>query len=175
VVGVAFNAALLGTDFYADTGPLLRRLAELDLFAQVQVEHDQLVTLQPMLLDSGARLLIDHCGRPTPGASIDQPGFQALLALARTRRVAVKLSGFQKFSTQPPPHDDALAYVRALLDAFTLDACFWASDWPFLKAPQRIDMGPLIRQVERLLPDPADRARLWWETPRRWLGFTPSS
>jgi predicted TIM-barrel fold metal-dependent hydrolase len=175
VVGVAFNAALLGTAFYADTGPLLRRLAELDLFAQVQVEHDQLVTLQPMLIDSGARLLIDHCGRPAPGAGIDQPGFQALLALARTRRVAVKLSGFQKFSTQAPPHDDALVYVRALLDAFTLDGCFWASDWPFLKAPQRIDMGPLIRQVERLLPDPADRARLWWETPRRWLGFAPSS
>ena len=58
-----------------------------------------------------------------------------------------------------------------LADAFTLDACFWASDWPFLKAPQRMDMGVLMRQVERLLPDPAERARLWWETPRRWLGF----
>ena len=174
VVGVAFNAALLGTDFYADTGPLLRRLAELDLFAQVQVEHDQLVTLQPMLIDSGVRLLIDHCGRPAPGAGLDQPGFQALLSLARTRRVAVKLSGVQKFSTQAPPHDDALVYVRALLDAFTLDGCFWASDWPFLKAPQRIDMGVLVRQVERLLPDPRERARLWWETPRRWLGLAGS-
>ena len=173
VVGVAFNVAMLGPNFYADTAPLLRRLAALDLFAQVQVIEDQLLALQPLLLHSGARLLIDHCGRPTPGAGLDQPGFQALLALARTGRVAVKLSGFQKFSAEAPPHDDALVYVRALLDAFTLDACFWASDWPFLRAPQRIDMGPLIRQVERLLPDPADRARLWWDTPRRWLGLAP--
>jgi len=74
-----------------------------------------------------------------------------------------KLSGYQKFSNQPPPHADAQVFVRALLEAFILDACFWASDWPFLKAPHRLDMGPLIRQVERLLPDPADRRRLWWE------------
>jgi predicted TIM-barrel fold metal-dependent hydrolase len=171
VVGVALNVAMLGPDFYADTAPLLRHLADLDLFAQVQVIEDQLLAVQPMLLHSGARILIDHCGRPTPGAGRGQPGFQALLALARTGRVAVKLSGLQKFSDERPPHGDALDYVRALLDAFTLDACFWASDWPFLRAPQRIDMGPLLRQVERLLPDPADRARLWWETPRRWLGF----
>jgi predicted TIM-barrel fold metal-dependent hydrolase len=171
VVGVAFNVAMLGTDFYADTAPLLRHLADLDMFVQVQVVEDQLLAVQPMLLHSGARILIDHCGRPAPGAGLDQPGFQALLALAPTGRVAVKLSGFQKFSTELPPHDDALVYVRALLDTFTLDACFWASDWPFLRAPQRTDMGPLIRQVERLLPDPADRARLWWDTPRHWLGL----
>lgn len=29
----------------------------------------------------------------------------------------------------------------ALLDALTLDACFWASDWPFLKAPHRLEWG----------------------------------
>ncbi len=40
-----------------------------------------------------------------------------------------------------PPYADALEFVRALLDAFTLDACLWASDWPFRKAPQRLDMG----------------------------------
>lgn len=171
VIGVAFNATLLGTGFYADTGPMLRHLADLDMVIQVQVEHDQLVDLRPLLERSGARILIDHCGRPHPGAGLDQPGFQALLALARTGRAAVKLSGYQKFSTQPPPHDDALVFVRALLDAFTPDACLWASDWPFLKAPHRLDMGPLIRQVERLLPDPVERARLWWDTPRRWLGL----
>ncbi len=46
-----------------------------------------------------------------------------------------------EFSTITPPYADALEFVRALLDAFTLDACLWASDWPFRKAPQRLDMG----------------------------------
>jgi predicted TIM-barrel fold metal-dependent hydrolase len=171
VIGVAFNATVLGVDYYAQADALLKHLADLDMFVQVQVEHDQLVALRPLLEHSGARILIDHCGRPRAGGGLDQPGFQALLALARTRRAAVKLSGFQKFSALPPPHSDALAFVRALIDAFTLDACLWASDWPFLKAPQRLDVGPMLRQVEVLLPDPADRARLWWETPRKWLGF----
>lgn len=174
VIGVAFNATLLGVDHYLGAGELLKRLAELDMFVQVQVEHDQLVALRPLIERSGARILIDHCGRPRPGAGLEQPGFQALLALARTGRAAVKLSGYQKFSQEPPPHADAQVFVRALLDAYTPEACLWASDWPFLKAPERLDMGPLIRQVERLLPDPADRARLWWETPRRWLGFAAS-
>lgn len=171
VVGVAFNATVHGVDHYAATAGLLRMLADLDLFIQIQVEHDQLVPLAPMLEQSGARILIDHCGRPTPGAGLEQPGFQALLALARTRRAAVKLSGYQKFSAEPPPYGDAQPFVHALIDAFTLDACMWASDWPFLKATERLDVGPLLRAVERLLPDPADRRRLLWDTPCRLFGF----
>jgi predicted TIM-barrel fold metal-dependent hydrolase len=171
VVGVAFNATVHGVDHYAATAGLLRMLADLDLFIQVQVEHDQLVPLAPMLEQNGARILIDHCGRPTPGAGLEQPGFQALLALARTGRAAVKLSGYQKFSAEPPPYGDAQPFVHALIDAFTLDACMWASDWPFLKATERLDVGPLLRAVEQLLPDPADRRRLLWDTPCRLFGF----
>lgn len=171
VVGVAFNATVHGVDHYAATAGLLRMLADLDLFIQAQVEHDQLVPLAPMLMRSGARILIDHCGRPTPAAGLAQPGFQALLALARTGRATVKLSGYQKFSAEPPPYDDAQPFVRALIDAFSLDACVWASDWPFLKAPERLDVGPLLRAVERLLPDAGDRQRLLWDTPRRLFEF----
>jgi predicted TIM-barrel fold metal-dependent hydrolase len=171
VIGVAFNATVMGTDHYAQASPLLRRLADLDLCVSVQVEHDQMLALAPLLLSSGVRLLVDHCGRPAPGGGIEQPGFQAVLALPRSGRAAVKLSGYQKFSTEAPPYPDAHPYVRALLDAYGLEACVWASDWPFLKAPQRLDVGPLLRAVERLLPDPADRKKLWWDTPARWFGF----
>jgi predicted TIM-barrel fold metal-dependent hydrolase len=171
VVGIAFNATVLGVQHVLDAAPLLKLLTELDLFAQVQVEHDQLVALQPLLVNSGARIVIDHCGRPHPQGGLQQAGFQSLLALAKTGRAAVKLSGLQKFSLQGPPYEDALPYVRALIDAFTLDNCLWASDWPFLKAPQRLDVGPLIMNVARLVPDAADRKRLWWDSPRRWFGF----
>jgi predicted TIM-barrel fold metal-dependent hydrolase len=102
---------------------------------------------------------------------VDQPGFRALLDMAATGRVAVKLSGLQKFSAAPPPYADALPFVRALIDAFGLQQCMWASDWPFLKAPQRLDVGPLVRAVQQLLPQADQRRQLWWDTPRRWLGF----
>lgn len=171
VIGVAFNATVMGVEHYANSGPLLRTLAELDMLLSLQVEHDQLVALRALVEQSGVRTLIDHGGRPDAGRGIDQPGFQSLLAMARNGRVAVKLSGYQKFSALPPPYEDTRPFIDALLEASTLDACLWASDWPFLKAPQRLDVGPLLRQVERLLPDAADRRKLFWDTPRRWLGF----
>jgi predicted TIM-barrel fold metal-dependent hydrolase len=171
IVGVAFNATLLGTAHYQGTDALLRTLSELDMVLSLQVEGDQLVELRPLLERSDVRVLIDHCGRPTAGAGVGQPGFRALLGLARRGGVAVKLSGQQKFSALPPPYDDTRPYLEALLEAFTLDACLWASDWPFLRAAQRLDVGPLLRQVARLLPDPSERLKLFWDTPRRWLGF----
>jgi predicted TIM-barrel fold metal-dependent hydrolase len=175
VVGVAFNATVLGVDYYAGAGGLLRQLAHLDLFVSVQVEHDLLLALAPLLEQSGVRFVFDHCGRPRPGAGVDQPGFQALLALARTGRAAVKLSGYQKFSQLPPPYPDAADFVRALLDAYTPEACMWASDWPFLKSPVHLDVGPLLRQLERLVPSAEERRRIWWDTPRRWLGLAPAT
>ena len=61
--------------------------------------------------------------------------------------------------------------LQALLDAFTTDGCVWASDWPFVKATERIDYGPLLKLFEGLVPDPADRRKILWDTPRRWFGF----
>jgi hypothetical protein len=41
VIGLAFNAALMGFDFYAGIEPLLRRLRQLDMWAQFQVVIDR--------------------------------------------------------------------------------------------------------------------------------------
>ncbi len=172
IVGVAWNATHHGSDYYAGALPLLERLRALDLFVQVQVEHDQLVPLVPIVERSGVRILVDHCGRPTPEAGLGQPGFRALLGLAATRRAFVKLSGLVKFSREPFPHADAKPYVDALLDTFTPDACMWASDWPYLRAPVRVDYGVLLALVLRLFPEPAQRRKVLWETPNALFRFT---
>jgi predicted TIM-barrel fold metal-dependent hydrolase len=171
IVGVAFNTTVHGVAYYSDSDALLAKLAALGLFVQIQVEHDQLVALAPMLKRSGVRILIDHCGRPTPEAGLDQPGFKALLSLARTGRAFVKLSGYEKFSREPYPYTDVEPYVRALIETFTLDACLWASDWPFLKANKRVDYGPLLKLVENLLPEEHDRRKLLWDTPQKLFCF----
>lgn len=171
IAGVAFNATLLGVDYYLAAEDLVRRCADLGLIVQIQVEKGQPVALLPMLERSGARIVIDHCGRPDPTGGVDQPGFQALLALGRQGRAVVKLSGYAKLSRQGYPWADGWPFVRALVDAFTLDRCVWGSDWPFLRAPERIDYGPLLTLAARLFPDPADRRKLMWETPARVFGF----
>jgi predicted TIM-barrel fold metal-dependent hydrolase len=171
VVGVTMNAALHGVAFYRGAGPLLERLRETGLWAQVQVEADQLVDLKPMLVDSGAKLLVDHAGRYVPSRGLAQAGFEALLSLADTGRAVVKLSGHAKYSGQPYPHADTLPYTQALLAAYTPQALIWASDWPFLRAPARIDYGPLLALLAQQVPDEAARQAILWDTPRRLFGF----
>ena len=86
--------------------------------------------------------------------------------------MTVKLSGLVKCSRQGYPYPDAWPFVRALINAYGCDALVWGSDWPFLRAPERVDYGPLLKLVERLIPEPADRRKVLWDTPRTLFGFS---
>ncbi len=172
VVGIAFNPSFLGVGYYLETGDLLATLRELGLLLQVQVEGDQLLDLLPLLSGCEVPLLIDHCGRPKPEAGLRQPGFQALLELGRSGRAFVKLSGFAKFSAGPHPHEDVWPFVQALAGAFTLERCLWGSDWPYLRATERIDYGLQLNLIASLFPNPAERRKLLWDTPGRLLAWS---
>jgi predicted TIM-barrel fold metal-dependent hydrolase len=171
VVGAAFNPTFHGNDYYKRSEGLIAKLAELDMFLNIQTEHDQLSMFVPWIEAMPIRVLVDHCGRPTPEAGLGQPGFQALLRLAATQRVSVKLSGYSKFARAPYPFEDTWPFVRAIVGAFTLDHCMWASDWPYLRAPERQDYGPLVELVEILFPKAEDRRNLFWDTPFRLFSF----
>jgi predicted TIM-barrel fold metal-dependent hydrolase len=171
VVGIALNPTANGTEHYAGAGALMEKLAELDMFVQLQVEFDQLLAFRPWIEAIPVKVLVDHCGRPTPGDGLAQPGFAALLALAATGRVHVKLSGYAKFSRHSWPFEDARPFVDALLAAFGPERCMWASDWPFLRSSDRQDYGPLLDLAGRLLPDPDVRDAILWRTPARLFGF----
>jgi predicted TIM-barrel fold metal-dependent hydrolase len=171
IVGVAFNPTFHGNDYYKNSAPLIEKLATLGMFVNLQVEHDQLLMYVPWFEQIPVQVVIDHTGRPTPPAGLGQPGFAALLALAATGRVSVKISGFSKFSREPYPFKDCWPFVRALADAFTPRHCLWASDWPYLRAPDRQDYGPLVELAGLLFPNAADRAALFWDTPNRLFKF----
>jgi len=171
VVGVAWNVTFYGVDYYRDAAQLVEKLAALDMFVDIQVKDDQLVQMMSLLASSGVRILVDHCGLPTIGAGLRQRGFRTLLELGATTRAFVKLSGFVKFSREPAPHKDAWPFVEALVDAFTLDRCLWASDWPYLRAPARVDYGVLLKLLLSLFPNADKRRKLVWDTPRELFGF----
>ena len=99
VVGAAFNPTFHGIDYYDRSVGLIDRLAQRDMFLQIQSEDDQLTRFVPWIEAMPIQVLIDHCGRPTPEQGLDQPGFKALLRLARTGRVNVKLSGLFEILT----------------------------------------------------------------------------
>ncbi|MDE1164733.1 MAG: amidohydrolase family protein [Pseudomonas sp.] len=171
VVGVAFNPAGEGLGVMNDAAGLFGKLAELKLFAQIQVQLDQLVELLPLIESSSPELLIDHCGRPDIQRGLEQPGFRHLLKLADSGRACVKLSGMQKFCHIDTLFEGTQAYVHALLQHFGPDACIWGSDWPFLREQSRVDYGPLLKLAEQLMPDADVRRRVMWHTPRRLFGF----
>jgi predicted TIM-barrel fold metal-dependent hydrolase len=173
VVGIAFNVALHGLAHYADIAPLLQRLADVQLFAQIQVDGPQMVPLAPTLLASGAEILIDHGGRPAVALGPDEPGFQSILQLGATGRASIKLSGWQKFSAAPYPFGDTDWVFTELLNAFGPAHCLWGSDWPFLKAAQRLDYGPLLALFAQRVPDAQVRQAILWDTPRHLFGFGP--
>lgn len=156
----------------ADTAePLVRLLADEDLLLDVQCEGNQLAAFAPVLARIPVRVVIDHLGRPAPGAGVRQPGFRALLDLAATGRVAVKLSGAMRSSRRPPPHADLDRFVAALARELGPDHLVWGSDWPFLRSPWRVDYGPQVAQLVRWFPRATDRRRILVDTPARWFSF----
>jgi predicted TIM-barrel fold metal-dependent hydrolase len=172
VVGVALNAALLGPDRFVKIDALMGRLAELDLYAQIQVKDDQLLALLPLLQRTRPRVLIDHSGRPDASAGLHQPAFQALLSLAGNGRTFVKLSGLSQYSKERYPYADAKPYQLALLQAFTAENCMWGTDWPFLRARQNMELGTVLSNFGEMFPNASDRQQILWEPPRRLFGFT---
>jgi len=171
IVGVAINPTVHGNDYYRHADRLMKRLADLDMFFNLQVEHDQFLMYAPWIENIPVKVLIDHCGRPDPAAGLNHPAFAAMLRLAKTGRVNVKISGYLKFARTPYPFADCRPFVRALVDAFTLDHCLWASDWPYLRATERQDYGPLVQLAGQLFAEAKDRRKLFWETPCRLFGF----
>jgi len=177
VVGARLDLIQMGARFATEAieSGLFRRLAARNWFAQIQAERDQLAEVAAALERTGTPLLVDHAGRPDPTLGIDQPGFRALLALGRTGRAVVKLSGPFRFSRERYPYADADPFMRALVENFTPERCVWASDWSFFRAPTRLDYGPVFALLERWVPDAGERRRILWDTPARLFGFSASA
>ena len=137
----------------------------------IYFHDDEVLKLMPILQSAGIRVVVDHCGCPDVMRGVDQPGFQAVLALGRSGQAAVKLSGAFRYSRLAWPYQDCEPFVQALIQAYTLENCVWGSDWPFVRLAQRIDYGPTRQLLERWIPDAAGLQKLLWDSPARWFGF----
>ncbi|KAF8858369.1 hypothetical protein BDZ45DRAFT_726015 [Acephala macrosclerotiorum] len=85
----------------------------------------------------GVRIIADHLGGMkgsstlAQGAStIEQPGFDSLIALAKGRHLIVKVSGFPRASEEEKERYPDLALVVKRLAKEVPDQLIWASDWP---------------------------------------------
>jgi len=172
IVGIRFNLNFTTSPslFGAAGNRALAIAREADWIVQVHYAGDALIPALSQLSGLG-KIVIDHCGRPSVDAGLDQPGFAALLRLGKEGAAFIKLSAFFRLTNEGWPYRACDPYVEALVDSFTVDRCLWGSDWPFLRAGRRVDYGPQLSYLRRIIPDQHSREQILWHNPARLFGF----
>lgn len=109
------------------------------------------------------------CWRPKWSTTTLQPatedaGFQALLALAGTGRVWVKLAAAYR-SWPRQDAEDVSAAAALLRQHFGNTRLLWGSDWPHTQHQHLSDFGASQAVLAQWLPDAADREAACIHTP----------
>ncbi|MEV8472465.1 amidohydrolase [Ralstonia sp. UNC404CL21Col] len=149
----------------------LARLHALGWHVELHVEARRLPALLQPLLEAKVNVVVDHFGRPDPALGVDDPGFAALLAAGRSRRVWVKISGAYRNGADGRGEAIAQAAMPRLKDALGLDRLVWGSDWPHTQFESQINYDKMWAFAGVLLPSAADRKQVLVDTPAQLFRF----
>ncbi|NEV00954.1 amidohydrolase family protein [Bradyrhizobium uaiense] len=129
-------------------------------------------------------VVFDHFGGAKAALGTGQPGFDDLLALVKSGKAYVKISGAYRASRLAPDYADATPLAQALIAA-NAERIVWGTDWPHPDSvtPQgkkvtdatplyQIDDGRLLNQLPVWAPDAAIRKTILVDNPARLYGFT---
>ncbi|MEZ0104472.1 putative TIM-barrel fold metal-dependent hydrolase [Bradyrhizobium elkanii] len=129
-------------------------------------------------------VVFDHFGGAEAALGTGQPGFADLLALVKSGKAYVKISGAYRASKLAPDYADATPLAQALIAA-NAERIVWGTDWPHPDSvtPQgkkvtdvtplfQIDDGRLLNQLPVWAPDAAARKAILVDNPARLYGFT---
>jgi predicted TIM-barrel fold metal-dependent hydrolase len=78
-----------------------------------------------------APVIIDHLARIGTNGTIAERDVAALLALAKHKRVMVKVGAFYALGKKKAPYTDLAPLIEKVVRAFGPDRCMWESDSPF--------------------------------------------
>jgi len=149
----------------------LARLHALGWHVELHVEARRLPALLQPLLEAQVNVVVDHFGRPDPALGVDDPGFAALLAAGRSRRVWVKISGAYRNGANGRGEAIAQGAMPRLKDALGLDRLVWGSDWPHTQFESLINYDKMWAFAGVLLPSAADRKQVLVDTPAQLFRF----
>lgn len=124
-------------------------------------------------------IVLDHVCGAIPNQGPKQPGFPALLRLARRGNVYVKLT-HRFLSTAKDPAEGS-SIVRSLVEA-RMDRMLWGTDWPHPDSSRRrkateispleqIDDGDMLNHFGSFLTDAKTLRRILVENPAQLYGF----
>jgi predicted TIM-barrel fold metal-dependent hydrolase len=161
----------------------LGRVARRHWHVQIFTSLPMISALRDLVKDSPAPVVFDHFGGAQASLGLAQPGFADLVALVRSGKAYVKISGAYRCSTQAPDYGDVAPFARTLIAANT-ERVIWGTDWPHPNSATPaghkptdvtplfpIDDGRLLNQLPVWAPDPAIRKKILVDNPARLYGF----
>lgn len=155
---------------------LVERVAPLGWHLDLHFDAEGIVEHLPLLESLPLSFIVDHMARVEARLGIDQPPFQALLALLRgNRRAWVKISGAERITEhETSSYDDVVPFARAVIAAAP-DRVLWGTDWPHPNVRQMPDDGDLVDLLADFAPDEDVRGRILVDNPKRLYRFSDGS
>jgi predicted TIM-barrel fold metal-dependent hydrolase len=150
---------------------------------QLYTTLSMISAIRDLVLASPVPAVFDHFGGLEASLGLEQPGFADLIALVKSGKAYVKISGAYRSSNLAPDYQDMLPYARALIAA-NPDRIVWGTDWPHPDSAQvegrrttdlapfhAIDDGRLLNQLPVWAPDADVRKKILADNPARLYGF----
>lgn len=157
IVGVRMH--LIGLDRMPDLTSFeyrrtFRRIADLGWHIHLHAEGRDLPALLPLFEQTGARLVVDHLGRPDPAGGVASEGFKAMLRSIERGRTWVKASGPHRLGWEK-----ATEYLQELIRQTGADRLVWGSDCPFVGVESTTYQSTIDWLLEAV-PDPVARNKI---------------
>src|SRR3954470_5951415 len=185
VRGIRLNLATGGTAdpalgrqrFQAAVERVRRRNWHIQMYTNLAM----VAALRDLVAASPVPVVFDHFGGAQAALGTQQPGFADLLALLRSGKAWVKISGGYRASKLAPDYADAAPLAQTLIGA-NPDRIVWGTDWPHPNSASgrpvselllffEIDDARLLNQLPVWAPDAAVRKKILVDNPARLYGF----
>ena len=150
---------------------------------QINTSPPMIAAIKDLVADAPVPVVFDHFGGAQAARGLDQPGFADLVALVKSGKAYVKISGAYRSSTQAPDYPDVAPFAKALIAA-NVERVLWGTDWPHPNpAPPpggkvtdvtpflQIDDARVLNLLPTWAPDAAVRRRVLVDNPVRLYGF----
>ena len=150
---------------------------------QIYTNLATIVAIKDLVDASPVPVVFDHFGGAQAALGLEQPGFSELVAVVRSGKAYVKISGAYRASKLAPDYSDVIPLARALISA-NPERIVWGTDWPHPNSVTppghkptdvtplfEIDDGRLLNQLPVWAPDPAIRKKILVDNPARLYGF----
>ena len=153
------------------------------LHVQMFTRPAVIASIRDAIEASPVTVVFDHFGGAQAAGGVQQPGFDALVALVQSGKAYVKLSAPYRGSTAAPAYGDMAPLARALIAA-NPQRILWGSDWPHpstaadavnretgLSPRLPIDDVAVLDQLQVWLPAMPQRRVVLVDNPARLYGW----